>query len=118
VLESLELVEHETAGESASRPRKRQAPAMKVAAVSSEQLQAMRDRLARAAEDARRLAMRHFGNERTDQLEVEPRQLQSIVDAKRLRREGAMALEAEETLDGAAVASSRVAAFEAPTAVT
>jgi len=90
---------------------------MEVAAVRAEELQTMRNRLARAAEDARGLSMRHFGNERTDQFEVEPWQLQSIVDAKRLRREGAMALEAEETLDGAAVASSRVAAFETPTAV-
>src|SRR6187551_1771739 len=77
----------------------------------------MRDRLPRAAEYAGRLSMRHFGHERTDQLEIQPRQLQPIVDAKRLRREGAMALETEEALDGAAVASSWVATLEAPTAV-
>src|SRR5262245_47798834 len=77
----------------------------------------MRDRLPRAAEDARRLSMSDFRDERADQLEVEPRQLQSIVDAERLRREGAVALEAEEALDGAAVAGSGIAALEAPSAV-
>jgi hypothetical protein len=63
------------------------------------------------------LSMRDLRNERADQFEVQSRQLQSIVDTKRLRREGAVALETEEPLDGTAVASTGIATLEAPTAV-
>src|SRR4030095_14796759 len=90
---------------------------MEVAAVLAEEFQSASDRPARAAEDPRGLAVGDLRDEGADQIVNELRLLEAVVDAKGLRREGAMALEAEEALDGAAVAGAGVAALEAPAAV-
>jgi hypothetical protein len=72
------------------------------------------DGSARAAEDSRGLAVSHLRDEGTEEDRVELGLLEPVVDAKGLGREGAAALEAEETLDGSAVAGAMEAALEAP----
>src|ERR1043165_9548431 len=74
----------------------------------------MRDGPARAADDARGLSVRDFGDEGPEEAVIELGFLQAVVDTKRLRGEGAAALAAEETLDGAPVAGTDEAALEAP----
>jgi len=90
---------------------------MELAAVLADQFQSAPDRPARAAEDPRGLAVSDLRDEGPEQIVDELRLLETIVDAKSLRREGAMALQTEEALDGAAVAGAGVAALETPAAM-
>jgi hypothetical protein len=91
---------------------------MELLAVLTEQVQAMSDGLARAAEDPRRLAVGDLGDEGADETQTEPWLLEAEVDAKGLSREGAPALEAQEALHGTAVASAKEVALEAPAVMT
>jgi hypothetical protein len=87
---------------------------MEALAVLAEELQAVRDRSARAGKNPRRLAVGHLGDEGAEEGEIEAWLLKLVVEAKGLGGEGAPTLEAEETLDEAAVAGAEEAAFEAP----
>jgi len=87
---------------------------MEAPAVRSEQPQAMRNGSTGAADYARCLSVRDLGDEGPEERVVELRLLEAVVDSKRLRGERAAALEAEETLDGASVASAGEPTLEAP----
>src|SRR5262249_20832845 len=83
---------------------------VKVATMPAEQVEAMSDRVSRAAEDPRRLSMRDFGNEVPHQKEREVRLAQAAIGAEGLDGEEAPALLAHEALDEAAVAAAEVEA--------
>ena len=85
---------------------------MEVVAVPAEELEASRDGAARAAEDSGGLAVGDFGDEETEELEMEARLLQAVVEPKGLDGEGPEASATAEALDGAAVALSAEAAVE------
>jgi hypothetical protein len=85
------------------RARELHSSDVEVPAVSSEQLQTVGDRLAGAAEDSRRLTVRDLRYEGADQTMDELWLPEAEVDAEGLRRESAMAFQAEESLDGSAV---------------
>jgi hypothetical protein len=77
---------------------------MEVPTVQSEQLQASGDRASRAAEDARRLTVTDLGGEEADEIEVEMRPLEAVVESKGLNGKGSAASAASESLNEAAVA--------------
>jgi hypothetical protein len=77
---------------------------MEVATVQSEQLQASGDGASRAPEDARRLTVSDFGREQADEVEMEMRPLEAVVESKGLDGEGSAARAASESLNEAAVA--------------
>src|SRR5262245_50767203 len=117
VLEGLQLVELKDPAQAAALGCERQAPEMEVLAVLAQELESMRDRLAVAAQDPGRLSVGDLGDQGAEQVMMEERLLEAVVDAEGLGGEGALALQAQEALDGAAVAGSEVAALEAPASV-
>src|SRR5207245_782929 len=80
----------------------------------AEQAHAVHDRVARAAQDARGLAVRGLGDERAEQIEMELGQLQAVVEAEGLQREAAPAGLAQETRHAAAVAGAEEVALVLP----
>ncbi len=87
---------------------------MKTSAVFTQESKPVGDGSTRAAEDSGSLSMGDLGDEGTEEAEVELGLLQSVVDAERLSREGAAALETQEPLDRSAVAGSVEVSLEAP----
>src|SRR5262245_14466432 len=83
---------------------------MEVPAVPAEQVEAMGDGLARAAEDPRGLAVRDLGDEVAYQEMIEVRLALAVVGAEGLDGEEASALLAHEALHLAAVAAAAVEA--------
>src|SRR6185503_4715921 len=77
----------------------------------------MGDGAASAAEHARALAHRGLGDEVPEQGEVELGFAQPVVDAEGLRRERAMAFEAGEARNGAAVTAACEVALPPPAKV-
>lgn len=86
---------------------------MEVVAVPAEQLQASGDGAARAAEHSGGLTVGDFGDEETEELEMEARLLEAVVEAERLDGESSEASATAEALDGAAVALTAKVAVEA-----
>jgi len=74
----------------------------------------VRDGPAGATYDSRGLSVSDFGDEGSEQSVVELGLLEAVVDAKRLRGEGAIALEAEEPLNGSSIAGAGEATLAAP----
>jgi hypothetical protein len=81
--------------------------------MQSQQLQAARDRSARAVEDAGGLAVGDLGDEEAEELQVEVGLPEPVVEPEGLDGEGSQAGAAAEALDGAAVALAAEVAVEA-----
>ena len=118
VLEGLELVELERAADPATQASVLESSSVEVAAVSAEEIQPMRNGSPRAAEIARTLTVRRLGDEVAEEIEVQMRLAQTVVNSKGLDRESASALEAQEALDEAAVAAAVEEALASPTEKT
>jgi hypothetical protein len=88
---------------------------MEVSAVQSQQRQASGDGAPRAAEDSCGLTVSDLGDEQAEEVEVEMRPLEAVVESEGLDGKGPLARAAAEALDGAAVAVSAEAAV--PTTV-
>jgi hypothetical protein len=82
--------------------------------VLPEEPQPVRDGPAGATYDSRGLSVSDLGDEGSEQSVVELGLLEAVVDAKRLRGEGAIALEAEEPLNGSSIAGAGEATLAAP----
>jgi hypothetical protein len=114
MLEGLELVELEDLRRAELAGGLGESPAVKAQAVIPQEPKPVSHGIAGAAEDSRGLAMSDLGDEGSEEARVELGLLKSVVDAKRLSREGAATLQAEEPLDGSAVAGSAEVSLEAP----
>jgi hypothetical protein len=104
VFEGLELVELEVSRQAASTLSSGEHSPMEVAAVQPEQLQASGNRASRAAKDARRLTVSDLGREQADEVEMEMRSVEAVVESEGLDGEGSAARAASEALNEAAVA--------------
>jgi hypothetical protein len=114
VLEGFEFVELEDLRRAELACSLGESPAVEASAVIAQEPQPVSDGSARAAEDSSGLAVSDLGDEGTEEAQIELGLLESVVDSKRLGREGAAALETQEALDSSAVAGAMEAALETP----